>query len=349
MIDFSQARLEQVFIHHIGRRSEEEPVFLSQAPVNIEDHRLQEILQTYFLAPFQSEALYHFHHDTALNLNPVYQLSKDFFDQKSDQLQLSQNLANYLYEQSDHPRIVAGEFYVMYFRDCVFGDELIDAVGVYKTEHKDVFLTNSQQTDSYQVDFSEGINLKKIDKAALILNTEPEDGLRLCSVEPNSKSEETRYWHDRFLGLKAIGNHYSQTKNYLTMCKSFVQEVYNDENEVDKADQADLLNKSISYFKDNDTFEQNAFEQDVMMGEQQVVNQFNDYRARYQQENEVSFDDEFEVSQEAVKGQQRQFKSVLKLDRNFHVYIHGDRTRIVKGFDQARNLHFYQLFYDQEE
>ena len=44
--------------------------------------------------------------------------------------------------------------------------------------------------------------------------------------------------------------------------------------------------------------------------------------------------DNFEISAQAVKRQARIFKSVLKLDKNFHIYIHGNRELIEKGFDR---------------
>ena len=40
--------------------------------------------------------------------------------------------------------------------------------------------------------------------------------------------------------------------------------------------------------------------------------------------------------------------SVLKLDKNFHVYIHGKREYIEKGFDEEKGMHFYQLFFEEE-
>jgi len=38
--------------------------------------------------------------------------------------------------------------------------------------------------------------------------------------------------------------------------------------------------------------------------------------------------DEFDISKEALKRQTRFLKSVLKLDKNFHIYIHGNRELI---------------------
>ena len=56
----------------------------------------------------------------------------------------------------------------------------------------------------------------------------------------------------------------------------------------------------------------------------------------------------FEISAQAVKRQARVFKSVLKLDKNFHIYIHGDRELIEKGFDETVGKHYYKLYFEQE-
>ena len=49
-----------------------------------------------------------------------------------------------------------------------------------------------------------------------------------------------------------------------------------------------------------------------------------------------------------MKRQARVFKSVLKLDKNFHIYIHGDRDRIERGVDERTGRKFYKIYYDEE-
>ena len=58
--------------------------------------------------------------------------------------------------------------------------------------------------------------------------------------------------------------------------------------------------------------------------------------------------DNFEISVHAVKQQAKVFKSVLKLDKNFHIYIHGNRQLIEKGFDEATGRNYYKLYFDNE-
>jgi len=55
----------------------------------------------------------------------------------------------------------------------------------------------------------------------------------------------------------------------------------------------------------------------------------------------------FEISNKAVKKQARVFKSVLKLDKNFHIYIHGDKKLIERGTDEVGRK-FYKIYYEEE-
>jgi hypothetical protein len=49
----------------------------------------------------------------------------------------------------------------------------------------------------------------------------------------------------------------------------------------------------------------------------------------------------------AVKKQQRIYKSVLKLDKNFHIYIHGNTDLIEKGVDMDGRK-YYKIYYQEE-
>ncbi|MDR2511118.1 MAG: nucleoid-associated protein, partial [Bacteroidales bacterium] len=54
----------------------------------------------------------------------------------------------------------------------------------------------------------------------------------------------------------------------------------------------------------------------------------------------------FVISDSAVKKQSRTFKSVIKLDKNFHIYVHGDSNLIQQGEDDKGK--FYKIRYQEE-
>nr|AMP55557.1 hypothetical protein [uncultured bacterium] len=52
------------------------------------------------------------------------------------------------------------------------------------------------------------------------------------------------------------------------------------------------------------------------------------------------------MNESAVKKQARNYKSVIKLDKNFHIYVHGDRRLIEQGEDEKGK--FYKVYYKEE-
>jgi hypothetical protein len=115
--------------------------------------------------------------------------------------------------------------------------------------------------------------------------------------------------------------------------------------DVSKADQIDLLNKSAKYLKENDNFNFKEFADEVMENPD-LIRSFKKYKTAYEQNYEMDIADNFAISQNAVKKQARTLKSVIKLDKNFHIYIHGDRNLIEQGEDKKGK--FYKVYYEEE-
>jgi hypothetical protein len=132
----------------------------------------------------------------------------------------------------------------------------------------------------------------------------------------------------------------------LELTKTFITEQLPNDYAIPKADQIDLLNRSVQYFKENTAFDKEAFAQEVFQHEE-VIRSFERFGDRFQEDHHVELQDNFEISAHAVKRQARIFKSVLKLDKNFHIYIHGDRTKIEQGVDESGRK-FYKIYYEQE-
>jgi hypothetical protein len=138
---------------------------------------------------------------------------------------------------------------------------------------------------------------------------------------------------------------FNQTKNFMNMTKSFVDEEMPQSFSTSKADKADMLNRSMDFFKSRETFNQEEFETTVL-GDDAVIESFRKYGKDFKDDQSVV--DSFEISAQAVKRQARVFKSVIKLDKNFHIYIHGNRDLIEKGFDEVVGKNYYKVFFDQE-
>lgn len=349
MIDFTQTSIKKIVVHQIGCRAEGEDIRFSNTEAQFQDEEtVSEVLKQYFFKPFKTDAYFNFHHEEGLDQNIMFGVIDNVFNDSSVFHESSVSIANHLFEQSNHPKIRGGEFYMVLFSDVVVDGEVVDALGIFKSENKDTFLKVMLRNQSFELGAQEGINIKKLDKGCLIFNTERELGFKICSVDNINKGNEAHFWHTDFLGLKPREDNYYFTNNYLQMCKGFVNEVFNDDNDISRPDQVDLLNRSIEYFGKNANFDERHFEKEVIR-QPEVVDAFHEYKSSFTDEKSLPLQDSFDISKDAVKSEKKHFKSVLKLDKNFHVYVHGKRQYIEKGFDSERGLKFYKLFFESEE
>jgi hypothetical protein len=80
----------------------------------------------------------------------------------------------------------------------------------------------------------------------------------------------------------------------------------------------------------------------------EMISSFKSYKTEFEVEHDVQLNDNFDISSAAVKKQSKFFKSIIKLDKNFHIYVHGESQNIVKGYDEEKGMSYYQLFFKEE-
>jgi hypothetical protein len=245
-----------------------------------------------------------------------------------------------------HPKIKGGEFYTVYFKNCVLDGDIVDAVGLFKSENKETYLEVEQMKVGFDVESRKGINISKLDKGCLIFNTNKEDGFVLSIVDNVNKGNDAQYWKDNFLNVSTFNNEFNQTNQFMGITKQFLTKHISSEFEVTKTDQIDFLNRSVDYFKNHETFDKQEFEDEVF-GDKNIIESFNKFDQEFRQDNKIKISDSFEISGQAVKKQARAFKSVLKLDKNFHIYIHGNRDLIEQGIDE-NGRKYYKIYYENE-
>lgn len=346
MITSELASINSIVVHKVGSKAAEEDIRFSNSALRTNEY-INKLLISYFFTPFKSEEYFKLFHDSDLEINEVYSYVSKIFADPETLYDQSVNLAKHLYENSAHPKIKAGELYVAFFNDCVVDGEQVDAVGIFKSESKETYLRVLPTSDNYEIDSEAGININKLDKGCLIFNTEKEDGYLVAVVDNVSKGAEAQYWFDHFLHVRQREDEYFQTRNAIKLCKDFVLDTMPQEFKMDRADQADLLNKSAKFFKEKENFDFEEFSNEVIQ-EPKIIESFKNHRLSFEADNQVKFDDAFELSAPAVKKTSGTLKSVIKLDKNFHVYIHGNRDYIRKGYDQETGMDFYQLFFEEE-
>jgi hypothetical protein len=346
-IKYNSADLKSLVIHKVGNKNNDEPMLLSKSETSLqEDDNL--VLSNHFLSAFKQPEFFQFFHETELELNEVYVYVGKIFDNPDDIYEQSRSLAMHLYRQTMHPKIKAGEFYTVYFEGIEVDGVLTEAVGLFKSENKDLFMKVVEKNDNFEINLDSGINLKKPDKGCMIYNVQREDGYLVSVIDNSSKGTEAMYWIDDFLYVQNRKDEYFHTKNALTLCKNFVAEQMPVKFEISKAEQADLLNKSMQFFKENEIFDVNMFADEVIK-HPEIIEDFKSYKNDFEKENAVEIGDNFDISGQAVKQQSKFFKSIIKLDKNFHIYVHGNGRYMEKGFDTSNGMNFYKLFFENEE
>lgn len=355
---FEAESIQQVAVHCVGNKQTDEGLILSDKPLKLNEG-LQDLLIRYFLTPFKVEEYYNLYHEDGVDMNEIYhRVSNIFDDGGASFLEESHQIAQHLYDACNHPNIKGGDLFVVYFKECQINGEVTNAVGLFKSENKESFLKvlhdeeewsraegDMSANAQFKLEVDKGIDIKKLDKGAIIFNTERDQGYVVSVVDATNRGMDAVYWKDNFLKVRQRQDEYYNTHEVMQAYKQFVTDELPQEYEMSKADQADLLNKSVAFFKQNDSFDMQHFAEEVI-SQPDVIDKFNQFKEQYEQQNDVQLADQFDISEGAVKKQARAFKSVIKLDKNFHIYVHGNRQLIEQGEDEKGK--FYKVYYNEE-
>jgi hypothetical protein len=345
-LNFKSASLKNLIVHYVGSKNNLDPLHPSNQVLQLEPEMLQ-IIGESFLNKFNNAVEYYsFHHPTSLQYNEIYGFTTELFEKQDDLERLSMYMAKHLYENSTHPKVKGGEFYVGMFESLPVEGRMYKAIGLFKTENKALFLDAQRRDNEFELHLKEGVELTKIDKGCLIINTKPNEGYDVLIFDNQNRGEEAQYWKERFLQLVPQKNEYHQTNQFLTLTKQYITEQMESEFNLPKKEQIELLSKSIDYFRSKEAFDINEFQSEVFQKDE-LIESFRNYGSRYTEHNDVDIASNFDISGQAVKKQMRVYKSVLKLDRNFHIYIHGNTDLIEKGVE-LDGRKYYKIYYQEE-
>ncbi len=344
--NLKSAVLRHLMVHYVGSKNNLEPLYISEAALEMSDETLQAIGDS-FLARFGNAAEYHsFQHAHSLAFNEVYSFVTGTFLNTEHFEKAGGAIARHLYESSTHPKVKGGELYIAFFEGLPVEGRMHKAIGIFKTENKALFLDVAQKGGTLSVAMKEGVELGKMDKGCLIINTKPEEGFDVLLFDNQSRGEEALYWKEQFLNLAPQKTAYHHTSQFLTLTKQYITGPMEEAFGLEKKDQIELLTRSIEYFKEKEAFDINEF-QSTVFGDEQQIDSFRSFGAQYVSQHDVDIADSFAISPMAVKKQTRIFKSVLKLDKNFHIYIHGNTDLIEKGVEE-NGRKYYKIYYQEE-
>ena len=293
MLSFFEASLAQLSVHRVGNKSHDEFYVLSDAPVPLQDEVLNNLLNQFFLRPFEkvNEVYRFFHCSGNLELNEICHFAAAMFADSTVFHEAGQSIAKFLYEVSGHPNIKPGEIYIAQFKNVQMDGELHDAIGIFKSETKDTYLKVQPDSGGFGLTYEQdAININKLDKGCLILNSDKAEGYNVIVIDQTNRSSEAVYWKDEFLKLRIRNDNYNQTSNTLNVYKNFITNKVDEEFEMSKADKIDLLNRSMKYFKEKEVFDMDEFSEEVI-GNEQAINSFKNFKQQYENEYDTEIKD----------------------------------------------------------
>lgn len=344
MFDFSSTQIKRIAAQYVGNASREEGIKFSADEMRIDNEMVRDLLLKHFLSPFRDKTqLFRFTHDIMLGFNDVYSLVANIPTQLGDAYDFhdfSCKLASKLYSVSNHPKIKAGEFHVVQFTDIVIEDELLDAIGIFKSEHKDTYLKTDEYSVDFKISYENGVDINKLDKGCLIFQTEKEKGFVVAIVD-GANDADALYWKKAFLNVMPRQDVALYTNNYMELCAEFIAKHYDD----DVPKQVSIGKQVADYFDSKDEFD--ATELGVLIGyDKQEL--FETHKKAYEESTNINLPEAFEIEPTAAKKAKKYFKSKIKLDNNFFINVLKDTENLVRGFDEERNMKYYQLFYEEE-
>ncbi|MDZ4621181.1 nucleoid-associated protein [Bacillus cereus] len=353
MIDFTRIKIDKMIIHYVGNKLKNEGLKISNGEAKNISSELNEVLLKYFLSSFKYDSILKFTHQTNLELNEIYHYISTIFRDKETLYEQSINILKHLYEKSTHPNIKCGELYIVYFLDCLFEGEILDAVGIFKSENKDIYLKTSNHEHAVEMNFEKGINIKNLDKGCIIFNTKKEEGYKVTVVDKTSSSE-AMYWKEQFLKLENYKDENYQTINYMNVCNEFIKNIDTEIVPVDSTQKIELLNRTLDYFSDNEHFNFDTFAKEVIK-QPDKIEKFKSYRENYERDNNVELSDDFNISNQALKKVKSKIKNLIKLDNNIEIKFNQNTVKehtlenIEKGYDHQKGMYFYKIYYNEEK
>lgn len=349
MLDFSATNIQRLAITFVGNKGRYEGVSVPKTTLVPVHDFAHEILIASFLKPFEkSEEFFYFHHEEDVSNNAAYQCCMNIFADPENLPAEAGRLTQMLYESMLAPKANGGELFVAYFDEIQLNGEPAAAIGLFKIQTKDPYLKVERSAEAFTLNVLEGIPTGKVETAALIFNLDEAEGYRLCATDSVSKKGELSFWKDDFLRVRPIEDNYFNTRHYISLAGEFITQQAPRKFGLDRTDQVDLLNRSAEYFKENEHFEVSDFAGHLFPEEAQQE-AFRDFRDEYARAYAVPLEDKFDISGQAVRKEIKALKSVIKLDKNFHIYVHGRRDLIERGFDEGKGKKYYKVYFDDEE
>ncbi|KAA0966247.1 nucleoid-associated protein [Sporosarcina sp. ANT_H38] len=333
MLEVTESKLAQYVVHYVSDTLVWGDEVFSQPEVMLEAAFTQ---LAFNKVDFEQQ--YDFFHETDIGLNEVYSYVNSIFDQESNFLKQSKHIATHLQSVSQHPNIKSGELFIGLFDNCLWQSEVKKVIAIVKIDEKEMFLDVQNDQNKVIVSGIDGINVKKINNMAVIVDMGPD--VAPAVFMKTKKKEDVVYWQERFLKIKVADEQYHKTNLALTECKKFIIK----EESFTNTKKLGLLNKTLEYFRNEEEFQVDDYIETVFEGTDPVkkdiiVNSAKPY--------------ETVISESAIFKAEKNFKRKIKLDSNIEIQVNvRDIEQIDElievGYDEATNRKFYKIYFQEE-
>ncbi len=345
MINFQQTRIRRAVLFDFGDSSG--PGYrMHVLPAGTKE--ILDPLLRGFISPFKGSSLFHLTHDGSLSDNPVFLLGRSVFQDSENLIKQGNIMADLLQSLYESPEHCKGYLFVIHLEGLIMEEKQSDGLGIFRIEEPDTFLKVMPAGETSEIRTEQGINIQKVDRGCIILNIEQDLGYIVTVADTIARKAGTVPWKDGLLKLRPRNDAFNHTAAVITLCKKFVSEKLPAHVDVSKADQADLLNRSVQYMKSHEQFDLDDYSGEVLPSPE-VARIFKDFTREDPNPTAGEIPESFQISGEAIRKNLKYLRSVIKLDKNFHVYIHGSRDRVEKGYDEMKALQYYKLFFKEEQ
>ncbi len=348
MIKKNKAVISKFIIHKVGNKFNDAKNVFSEKAVTF-DEGSYHLMLPFLLKPFGNlTESYRFNHHADISLNEINSYSSQVFKDETTFIEVSKNIVNHLYEQSNSAQIKTGDVIIALFDDIEYKDVVTQAIGIFKIENKINFFQTFLEDNSYDVFVQKGISTKKVDKGCLIIDSPDTDGAVVLSVDNNNY--DAQYWINHFLNIKYADDNNRHTQVYMEMCKDFSDEVI--KQEFGNQQQNQFLAKTIDFFKENETVNVHDFK-DTIFEEEDHKGLFDTYKKQFEEVNQVLVRNQFLISDAVVKKQKKKIKTEILLDTNIQIKLDIDapdaaEEYLERGYDEERKMKYYKVYFNEE-
>ena len=327
--------IKAAVVQRVGNKSNDEGVSFSDSLCQMDS--VEEPFLKLINSAFKFNDWKQFYYIDDLELNPAFRFVSKIFDDETCIVQQANNLARHLYEQSIHPNIKIGEFYVVLLDNCEVDGEQTQAIGLFKSEVRETVLTVKMEKNRLVLSSEIGMSLKKLEKGCIVFNVDRENGCKVAVVDNTGSNTDAHYWVDNFLHVRASDDDYHQTEKLAGLCAGFVQQVSGQS----VSDGAFMAMKANEVLKSGEILAVDDLAERICQTDEQKK-EFAAFRKSFEEEN-GALKDEVALVKKAVNYKPVTRMNVMKVGTDFEVKVLTSEARIEEGKDEGGR--YWKLYY----